>query len=61
MFANFILFIAIFSTIFFANYKFSKGIRIIAFQEEESVTEAVLSFLAMFVIIILWTVYFSIS
>ena len=54
-----ILFIAIASTVFFINDKFSKAVRVIAFKEDESEKEAKISFIIMIVIIIAWTIYFS--
>jgi hypothetical protein len=52
-----IILIAIASTVFFINYKFSKGIRIIAFGEEETKGEAKFQFFMMFVIIASWIAY----
>jgi hypothetical protein len=54
-----VLFFAILSTIFFINYKYSKAIRIFAFNEEETPKDAVLSFGNMILVAILWTIYFS--
>jgi hypothetical protein len=54
-----VLFLAILSSLFFWNYKFSKGIRIIAFGEEETTKDAYLSFGNMILVAILWTVYFA--
>ena len=55
------LFVTIFCTFFFFNYKYSKGIRIIAYHEEETPSEAVWSFVAMTVVTILWALYFVIK
>lgn len=55
-----ILFLAIASTAFFLNDKFSTAVRVIAFKEEESVKRAKGSFLLMIFIVIVWTLYFSI-
>lgn len=54
-----VLFIAIASTVFFLNDKFSKAVRVIAFQESEDKKGAEISFYVMIVIIIAWTIYFS--
>ena len=54
-----VLFIAIAFTVFFINDKFSKAVRVIAFQEDETKKSAIISFLMMVVIIIAWTIYFS--
>lgn len=51
-----ILFCAILLTIIFANYKYSTAIRIIAFHEAESKTNAIYAFILMFVIALLWTI-----
>jgi len=55
------LFVTIFLTLFFFNYKYSKGIRIIAFREEETPMEAICSFIMMVVIALLWAFYFVIK
>ena len=52
-----IAFIAIASTVFFVNYKYTKGIRIIAHQEEETMGEARFQMFMMCVIIAFWTAY----
>jgi hypothetical protein len=52
------LFVTIFCTLFFFNYKYSKGIRIIAFREEETPMEAICSFIMMVAIALLWAFYF---
>jgi hypothetical protein len=54
------LFVTIFCSLFFFNYKYSKGIRIIAFREEETPMEAICSFVMMVVIALLWAFYFVI-
>jgi hypothetical protein len=54
-----ILFIAIASTVYFLNDKFSKAVRVIAFKESEDEKGAKISFCLMILIIIVWTVYFS--
>jgi hypothetical protein len=56
---TFVLFIAIAFTVFFINDKFSKAVRVIAFNEDESKNGAIISFLMMIVIIIAWTIFFS--
>lgn len=54
-----VLFIALAFTIFFINDKFSKAVRVIAFNESETKNSAIYSFIMMMVIIIAWTIYFS--
>ena len=54
------LFVTILCTLFFANYKYSTGVRVIAYQEEESVVEAIGSFVMMIAIAALWAFYFVI-
>lgn len=56
---TFVLFIAIAFTVFFINDKFSKAVRVIAFNEGETKRSAIISFFMMVVIIIAWTVFFS--
>ncbi len=56
---TFVLFIAIAFTVFFINDKFSKAVRVIAFSEGESEKSATISFIMMIIIIIAWTIYFS--
>lgn len=57
---GFLLFIAIASTVYFLNWKFSSAVRIIAFGENEPKIEALASFVLMWIVIISWTIYFSI-
>ena len=52
------LFITIFITMYFVIYKYSKGIRVIAFREEETTGEVILSFASMVIISALWAFYF---
>jgi hypothetical protein len=52
-----LILIAVASTVFFINYKYTKGIRIIAFGEEETTKEAKFQFFMMGVIIAAWTTY----
>lgn len=59
MFKAVILLLAISSTVFFINYKFSEAVRVIAFKEDETKKSAILSFLTMIIVIISWTLYFS--
>lgn len=54
-----VLFIAIAFTVFFLNDKFSTAVRVIAFRESESERNAIYSFIMMLIIIVSWTVYFS--
>lgn len=56
----FVLLFAIFLTIYFLNYKFSQSIRILAFNEEEPKSEAIMAYILMYVIAILWAIYFGI-
>jgi len=59
MMKTFTLFIAIAFTVFFINDKFSKAVRVIAFNEDETKNSAIYSFIMMIIIIISWTIYFS--
>lgn len=59
MLKSIVLFIAIAFTVFFINDKFSKAVRVIAFQEDETKGSAIISFFMMIVIILAWTIYFS--
>lgn len=52
-----IILIAVAATVFFVNYKYTKGIRIIAFGEEETKKEAKFQMFMMFVIIASWVAY----
>ena len=54
-----ITFIAVATTVFFINDKFSKAIRVIAFSESESKNSAMYSFIMMCIIIIAWTLYLT--
>lgn len=54
-----ITFIAVATTVFFINDKFSKAIRVIAFSESESKNSAIYSFIMMCIIIIAWTAYLT--
>jgi hypothetical protein len=54
-----ITFLAVASTVFFVNDKFSKAVRVIAFSESESKNSAIYSFLMMCAVIILWTLYLT--
>lgn len=54
-----ITFIAVATTVFFINDKFSKAIRVIAFSESESKNGAIYSFIMMCIIIIAWTLYLT--
>lgn len=46
-------------TVFFVNYKWSQAIRILAYNEEEPKSEAVMALAAMALIILSWAYYFS--
>lgn len=52
-----LILIAVASTVFFVNYKYTKGIRIIAYGEEETKGEAKFQMFMMGVIIAAWTTY----
>ena len=52
-----ILIALITTTAIFLNYKFSKAARIIAFNEEETPTERIVSFVCVIVLSILWAFY----
>jgi hypothetical protein len=54
-----LLFIAIGFTVFSVNYKFSKAVRLIAYNEEETQAGAYADIFLMLGITILWTLYFS--
>ena len=54
-----LLFIAIGFTVFSVNYKFSKAVRFIAYNEEETQAGAYADIFLMLGITILWTLYFS--
>ena len=54
-----IVFLAVASTVFFINDKFSKAVRVIAFSESESKSSAIYSFIMMIAIIIFWTLYLT--
>jgi hypothetical protein len=54
------LFILNFVTFYFINYKYSKGIRVIAYREEESANEATVSFALMVILSFFWSLYFII-
>lgn len=50
--------IAVILTAIFLNYKISKSVRVIAFQEEETPTERIVSFVLLIIICIFWVSYF---
>ena len=54
-----ILFLALLSSLFFVNYKDSKGVRVIAFSEDETPADAWLSWINMILVAVLWTIYFT--
>ena len=56
---SFVFFIALTISIFFINDKFSKAVRVIAFNEDESKTGAILSFIMMFLVAFIWTIFFA--
>ena len=45
-----VLLAALFVTVYFINYKYSQGIRILAFNEEEPKSEAIRAFILMLLI-----------
>lgn len=56
---TFVFFIAFALTVYFINDKFSKAVRVIAFKEDEPKQGAIISFLIMILVIIAWTIFFS--
>ena len=54
-----IAFIAVASTVYFINYKYTKGVRVIAHQEQETVGEAKFQMFMMLIVILSWTVYLA--
>jgi hypothetical protein len=56
---TFVFFIALLLSIFFVNDKFSKGVRVIAFNEGETENGAKISFMLMVVVALAWTVFFA--
>ena len=52
-----VIIIAIASTVFLINYKYTKAVRIIAYQEEETKGEAKFQFFMMCVVIAAWIAY----
>lgn len=58
---TFIFFLALLITLFFVNDKFSQGVRVIAFNEDETKTGAILSFILMVLVAIAWTIFFALS
>jgi len=57
---TFIFFIALLLSIYFVNDKFSKAVRVIAFNEDETKSGAIVSFILMIVVAIAWTIFFTI-
>lgn len=60
MYKAVVLFLAIFLTILFVNYKYSQGIRIMAYGEVEPKNEAIMAFILQIVVSFLWTLYFCV-
>jgi len=56
---TFVFFIALLLSIFFVNDKFSKGVRVIAFNEGETKNSAIISFMLMVAVAIGWTIFFA--
>lgn len=56
---TFIFFIALLLSIYFVNDKFSKAVRVIAFNEDETKSGAIVSFILMIVVAIAWTIFFT--
>lgn len=57
---TFIFFIALLLSIYFVNDKFSKAVRVIAFNEDETKSGAIVSFILMIVVAIAWMIFFTI-
>ena len=57
---TFIFFIALLLSIYFVNDKFSKAVRVIAFNEDETKSGAIVSFILMIAVAIAWTIFFTI-
>jgi len=56
---TFIFFVALLLSIYFVNDKFSKGVRVIAFNEDETKNGAIFSFILMIAVTIAWTIFFA--
>lgn len=55
----FVLFVAVFCSVFFINYKYSQTVRIFAYNEEEQKGEATFALIIMVIASIAWSAYFS--
>lgn len=55
-----VLLLALTTSVGFINYKFSKAIRIIAYNEAEEPNEAKVAMIVMAAAIFLWALYFSV-
>lgn len=55
-----VFFISLLLTAIFLNMKFSQSVRILAYGEVEPKKEAIISFVLMIVIVIFWTIFYSI-
>ncbi len=53
-------FISLLLTAIFLNMKFSQSVRILAYGEVEPKKEAIISFVLMIVIVVFWTIFYSI-
>ena len=54
-----ILFLALLSSLYFVNYKYSTAIRIFAYNEEESEKNFAFSLICMCLMALFWTLYFE--
>ena len=55
-----VFFIALLLTVFFVNDKFSKSVRVIAFNEDETEKGAIISFILMVVVAIAWAIFYAV-
>ena len=55
-----VFFIALLLSIYFVNDKYSKGVRVVAFGEDETQRGAIISFILMIAVAIAWTIFFVI-
>ena len=55
-----VFFIALLLSIYFVNDKYSKGVRVAAFGEDETQRGAIISFILMIAVSIAWTIFFVI-
>lgn len=55
-----IFFLALSSTAWFLNAKFSQAVRVIAFQEQEPKNEAIANIILLFVCVCFWVAFYTI-